>query len=63
MPTIIIRVPREGGRVEIEAKGYKGKSCLEATKWIRDQLKEPTVKNKPEMYDDEKEAEVIGRVK
>ena len=48
---MIILIAHPDGRVEIEAQGYTGKSCEEATKFLETALGKREAQNKrPEYY-------------
>ena len=50
MPKIIIRVRRDGS-VDLQAQGYVGRSCEEATRFLEEQLGQlQSRKHTPEYY-------------
>lgn len=58
--TIIIKFNLNTGEAQVEAKGFKGSSCADATKFLRDTLGQCSdFQRKSEWY--EKNLEVAGQ--
>jgi hypothetical protein len=60
--SIIIDIMNHTGEVRIEAEGFKGKSCIEATKFIEEALGKCVSREiKPEYYSKEDEKTTLVR--
>jgi len=59
---IIVRIGKDG-KINLEAKGYTGDSCNEATKFLEDLMVVEETGATADMYDTEAEARVMGRQK
>lgn len=61
MKEIVIKFSLTTGEAQVETKGFKGQSCADATKFLKDTLGECTdFKKKAEWY--EKNLEVAGQL-
>jgi len=51
MKKIVMTVDPKTGKIEVETTGFKGKECIEETKWLEKAIgKAKQVKKKPEYY-------------
>lgn len=61
MKEIVVTVTPDGG-VEIEAAGFRGKGCLEATEWLEKLLGETKERKfKPEYHQREEQKQFLRR--
>lgn len=58
MEEIIVEIDDQGS-VEVKTKGFKGKKCLDASKWLEEQLgTRQAIKKTSEYYSEEQKEKV-----
>lgn len=61
MKEVVVTVTPDG-RIEMEAVGFKGKSCVDATEWLEKLLGETKERKfRPEYYQREEQRQLLRR--